>query len=462
MESRLTESCCETLPRDPKTPEGAHSLPGPKAIMSSTLDSSGSCRSIIRYLSTAATTVLSRSISSDITSGRFGSTISSARFPRRALPALACFVGVVAWSGHVLTIPLALLLLVLLGAAMTRGIAFATSIAYFAGATWQILPGAATFFGHHANPVQVLSLWSGTSLLLATPWAILWSPRRASRLWRMPLALVLLAIPPLGVIGCASPLVAAGLLFPGTAWFGLALTALVCGLLSSYPAVGLALALAFATPAHMFYRSRLAPPDWRAESTRFGGVGLDTPTPLADYQAAQSIQQVALRSDARVILFPETVVTNWNPGTDLFWKPTIDALRSEGRTILVGANVFDPTSRHYFNSVVIRGAEQRPNFVQRIPIPIAMWIPFSQTGVPLQLREPGTIMIGGHNAAVLICYEQLLVWPVVTSFLSHPTLLVGTANDYWAKNTTVPEIQLACLKSWARLFRVPLLWAQNT
>jgi hypothetical protein len=430
--------------------------------MSLPLDSSGSCRDTIRYLSTAATTVPFLLLSFDITSGRFGSTISSAGFQRKALPALAFFVSVVAWSGHVLTIPLALLLLVLLSTAMTRSVALTTCAAYYAGATWQILPGAATFFGHHANPVQVLSLWAGASLLLATPWAILWSPSRALRLWRMPLALVLLAMPPLGVIGCASPLVAAGLLFPGTAWFGLALTALVCGLLSSYPVLGLALALAFAAPAHLFYHSQPAPPDWRAESTHFGGVGLDAPTPLADYQAAQCIQQIALRSDARVILFPETVVTNWNPGTDLFWKPTIDTLREQGKTILVGANVFDPTTQHYFNSMVIRGAEQGPNFVQRIPIPIAMWIPLSKTGVPLQLRKPGTIKIAGQNPAILICYEQLLVWPVVTSFVRRPTLLLGTANDYWAENTTIPDIQRACLESWARLFRVPLLWAQNT
>jgi hypothetical protein len=462
MESRLTETCCVTLRRDLKTPKDARLLPGPKAVMLLPLDSSGSCRNIIRYLSTAATTVLYRSLSSDITSGRFGNTISSAGFQRRGLPALACFLGVVAWSGHVLTIQLALLLLVLLSAAMTRRVALTTSLAYYAGATWQILPGAATFFGHNANPVQVLSLWAGASLLLATPWAILWSPRRPSRMWRMSLALVLLAIPPLGVIGCASPLVAAGLLFPGTAWFGLALTALVCGLLCSYPALGLALALVFATPAHLFYRSQPAPPDWRAENTHFGGVGLDTPTPLADYQAAQSIQQIALSSNARVILFPETVVTNWNPGTDLFWKPTIDTLRQQGKTMLVGANVFDSAGRHYFNSIVIRGAEQHPDFVQRVPIPVAMWIPLSKTGVPMQLGKPGTIIIAGQKAAILICYEQLLVWPVAASFMRHPTLLLGTANDYWAKDTTVPEIQRACLESWARLFRVPLLWAQNT
>jgi len=91
-----------------------------------------------------------------------------------------------------------------------------------------------------------------------------------------------------------------------------------------------------------------------------------------------------------------------------------------------------------------------------------MWMPLRKNGAPLQLGKPGTVMIAGQRAAILICYEQLLVWPVATSFLQHPTLLLGTANDYWAKNTTIPEIQRACLESWARLFRVPVLWAQNT
>ena len=169
-----------------------------------------------------------------------------------------------------------------------------------------------------------------------------------------------------------------------------------------------------------------------------------------------------MTSPARVVVFPETVVSNWNDATEAFWGGTFESLKREGKTILVGANVSDARSRHYFNSIVIRGANRRRDFLQRIPIPIAMWTPGSDRGVPLQLEAPGTLWLAGRRAAVLICYEQLLIWPAITSFKEHPTLLLGTANDYWADSTTVSQIQRACLTSWARLFHIPMLWAENT
>src|SRR5207249_4474608 len=117
----------------------------------------------------AVITAPSRWLSFDITSGHFGNFVTSSRFQRMVLPVLACLTSVIAWSGHTVTIPVALLFFPLLGVAGTRRAAYVTSIAYYAGATWQIVPGAATFFGHHANPMQVLGLWAGVSLLLAAP-----------------------------------------------------------------------------------------------------------------------------------------------------------------------------------------------------------------------------------------------------------------------------------------------------
>jgi len=82
-------------------------------------------------------------------------------------------------------------------------------------------------------------------------------------------------------------------------------------------------------------------------------------------------------------------------------------------------------------------------------------------GVPLNLLGPGIISVQGQRAAVLMCYEQLLVWPFLSSVFEHPNVLVTAANDYWAKGTLIPEIQEVSAKSLARPFGLPLLSAVN-
>lgn len=69
--------------------------------------------------------------------------------------------------------------------------------------------------------------------------------------------------------------------------------------------------------------------------------------------------------------------------------------------------------------------------------------------------------MAGERAAVLICYEQLLSWPILTSMLAHPTVIVAVANDYWAGGTTIPEVQLAAVRAWARLISIPYVSATN-
>ena len=77
-------------------------------------------------------------------------------------------------------------------------------------------------------------------------------------------------------------------------------------------------------------------------------------------------------------------------------------------------------------------------------------------------KIPGVINIHGQRAAVLICYEQLLTWPVLLSMAQHPTILIVVANDYWASRTPIPAVQRVALTAWARLFALPKLMAVNT
>jgi len=101
-------------------------------------------------------------------------------------------------------------------------------------------------------------------------------------------------------------------------------------------------------------------------------------------------------------------------------------------------------------------------FDQRIPIPIGMWKPLTGIGVPLNLTGRGTLEINGRRAAIIICYEQLIAWPVLASFLEHPSIIVSVSNDVWVSGTAIPQVELNTMESWASLFAVPVLFASNT
>jgi apolipoprotein N-acyltransferase len=101
-------------------------------------------------------------------------------------------------------------------------------------------------------------------------------------------------------------------------------------------------------------------------------------------------------------------------------------------------------------------------FLQRVPVPVSVWKPFSHGGAPLHLAGPAVLDIAGQRAAVLICYEQVIPWTALTAALARPTVFVGMSNDYWATGTTIPQWQRLCLRSWSRLLGVPYLLAVNT
>jgi hypothetical protein len=107
--------------------------------------------------------------------------------------------------------------------------------------------------------------------------------------------------------------------------------------------------------------------------------------------------------------------------------------------------------------------DQKPRaFFQRVPVPVGMWRPFGAgPSVPLHVGRPGTIEVAGQRVAFLICYEQLLVLPVLLSAVDRPTLIVGMANQYWVRETSIPAAQRASLTAWSRLFALPLLIAEN-
>jgi predicted amidohydrolase len=233
---------------------------------------------------------------------------------------------------------------------------------------------------------------------------------------------------------------------------------------------------------------------WQAVNTNLGAVSDEQSSALTQFEAAEFVQRQALASNAHVIVFPEAVVPSWTPATDWFWEDTVNKLRSSGKTIIVGAKVPEtqPASAFssddfalslatlqsapagprvsppsgadtvpaYRNVLVVRGQENTM-FEQRVPVPISMWRPFTTGGVQLRLTGPAILPVEGQRVAVLICYEQLLTWPILTALIGKPTVIVAVANDYWARGTTVPEFQRSAVRAWARLMSIPYVSATN-
>lgn len=90
-----------------------------------------------------------------------------------------------------------------------------------------------------------------------------------------------------------------------------------------------------------------------------------------------------------------------------------------------------------------------------------MYNPLARESVPLHFFGPGSIHVGESKVAVLLCYEQLLLWPMLTSAIESPDIYVGLANDYWAKGTMIPSLQRESATAWARLFGISYLAAVN-
>jgi hypothetical protein len=367
-------------------------------------------------------------------------------------------IGAIAWCGHKYLLVALLALPLMLRYARTPQELLGAVLSYHAGATWTLVPGAHVFFGHVFRPLDTLVLWGLAVVVLSLPWIFL-RPLGGLRLgWGVPLALAIGLILPTSI---ESPLTVAGVLFPGTAWLGLGLTFLLFAMIAERPKRALPITFIISLVCHLCAPGMPAPAQgWAGINTKFGGSGLNRVSPLTMYLDANSIQVQALESKAQTTAFPETVVRPWNDATDLFWEPTFQELRRRGQTVIVGAMVTLPGDNRYKNVLMIRGA-QTGTFEQREPIPYAMWHPFSGEGVPFNMVGPSVVQIGRERVAPIICYEELLGAPVLLSMLHRPTILLGVANDYWAKGTFIAKLQDESLDAWSLLFWVPTVKAMN-
>lgn len=369
----------------------------------------------------------------------------------------ASLIGALCWRtwwsiGFAFAVP------ILVGLQSRRPWAGAVSFAYYAAASWPLIEAYAAL--DDTNTTSGVSTWILAAALLSLPLTAAWTQNRTAPAWRIPIALAIGVLPPVGLIGWASPVTSAGVLFPGTAWLGLTAVIFMPGL-ALLKGRRTWSALAVASVLCQFLAKPVVPPrGWVAVQTNLApGRRFDGTNELI---ASDTVQRIVIESRAQVTVLPERIVSRWTEATEAFWEPTLEEMHRQHRVSVIGVGLAIPNSPAYANAALIIGGQTQKAFFQRVPLPVGMWRPFG-TGPNMArfLGRPGTIEIAGHRVAFLIGYEQLLILPVLLSAIDRPTLIVVMANQYWVRETSIPAAQRASLMAWSRLFALPLLIAEN-
>jgi len=363
------------------------------------------------------------------------------------------------WGGSSLVGPaLSLLLPMLVSRLPTPRQRIAVAMAYYTVGSWPIVGAVLGYWGS-VYVGTAFSAWLGASALLALPWGL--PPRRGGLI----AALLLTALPPLGVIGWLSPLTAAGVLFPGAGWFGVFGILLLVAILPTplpvrmfWRRLGVASVLSAVLTGAVVANGRTSPPvpapeGWVSVQTHIRPGNGDI---LAEIENNQAIIAEGLRQgvSARVVVFPEAISQNWYAGTQAQFAAAVPP----GQVWLLGVQAG-------LSDAVVRVEHGRAD---ALPVAVAAglllggdWQPWN----PRSLRPAWwqhVFVQDGQRVWAAICVQQVQPWTWLEALWQQPTVILAQSNVWWAApGDAAPAIQGASTRAWARLMGVPVVVAVN-
>lgn len=379
---------------------------------------------------------------------------------------LAATIGRLTWNGHAGLYALAAL--PILWWLLPSRITVAASVfAYYIGA---MLPIATTILGYYPEWPAAAG-WGMLAVIAAVnamPWIIGWAPYSASpprRAAGLLLAVLVGILPPLGVIAWAHPLLSAGWILPGGAWWSLLAVLILWVLVAWRPAastVGMSLIAggALAVGTGLNYTPPPAPANI---------VGVNTQLqPATSFLAfAKKLNEVdaALRHSSlrpsQVAVLPETTLDEYKAST----APMVGYALSRhvARGPVLSGTTFHENDLKWAGAVLLL-KDSPPQFVRaRQPLVFALWHPWDENDhYSADWLAPVVFDLAGERVALRICSEDFaLFWTLYDFAVDRPTVLVSMSNQWWTRDPLVALTQAQHLNAAARLFNVPVVRAAN-
>lgn len=387
--------------------------------------------------------------------------------------ALAYFTWISGFTGVAVAFPFVWLF------AGTRRAAFFAAVTYYLVGSRVIPDSAAAFFGDAASALQGYVLWFASSLTLGAVWGGLWTAKAYCRSrfpWRLFGALLLVSLPPIGLIGWLNPLLSASSLFPGWGFGGLSLVLFLWispWALHRLPAwttgvVG-GVIIASVVAAHLTEKNIPTLATWYAVDTNLGKypsqVGKQVERQIGLLKQAKE----GFGQGAKLILFPEQVGGYQDMAIVELWRRELPRLPWSGKQVLmVGVEQPIDGEGNVANALMVATEGKILGYVTaRQTVPVAMWRPWAQgEHYPIDWFKtniaPAPVEGKMKPVAVVFCFEEFLVWPILTTMaLEEPVAILSVVNGWWASKDE-HILQRQHIEAWARLFGIPLLRAVNS
>ena len=326
------------------------------------------------------------------------------------------------------------------------------------------------FFGvvHYYNNIFYAFLsWGGVALLSSLSWVLIWSKSFQKRVYLLPIVILIVTLPPIGFISWLNPLPTIALLFPKFGFLGLLFEFLLIYLLlfawkgyqlKKYRNIVITLfsILSLFSIKLFFTQNIQVDSNLRVinSSIEYSPITFDK---SEEYKRIKKFFYLVQNNNKSNLLLPENALGNYSDLQSMIWN-----YLDKNKTIFAGANIYN--FRYTKNINVLMRLDYNSSkivYKQRVPVPIEMWKPFTNSGTAATIYKQPIVFIDGIKSGVFICYEQLLAYPYLQTFLYHPDMIIGISNLYWAKNTNIREIQEETMQLWSLLFDVPMKFSVN-
>lgn len=384
------------------------------------------------------------------------------------IPVLGGVVGFIAW-GH--GIPQMSALMPLLWSFAPRtSIAAACAFCYYLMGSRIIQEAAAGYFGASGEGIVGILLWVASAAILTVPWAIAHHAARSARARAATavLAVLVLSVPPFGLIGWLNPWLGAAQFAPGMGLASLLFGLGVIGAFAAAPChrgrarpliVGV---LATWTVAAIAYTPDLAQrPEWVAITTYEGRLDLSRADDTRRLIAITQQTAAAVKDGARVVVWPEAYVGDRAAAAQQFLEQSLGwMLEAKGAQVLIGAEV--AAGQGTTNSALAFDGQAWAQLDARHAVPIALWRPWDASSTQVRWMGPAMHEIKGTRIWLSICFEDYVVWPHLATLLAgRPDMLISMANAWWSSSPAAIRIQQDHAQSWARITGLPLVRAVN-